>query len=88
MQRLVDLSPERAAAIAASAGMRLKIINKRQKGVFRAKNTKLPGVINLFAASGPRGSFHEWAMSQSVVGYWQLKLPYYSFTVSNISFSN
>lgn len=72
VQRLVDLSPERAAAIAAAAGMRLKIINKRQKGVFRAKNTKLPGVINLFAASGPRGSFHEWSMSTDKINWTEL----------------
>jgi hypothetical protein len=72
VQRLVDASPEQAAVIANYACMKLKVFHKKQKEVFRAKNNMLPGVIDLFAAGGPRGSFHEWCMSTDKITWTEL----------------
>jgi hypothetical protein len=63
VQTAVNAAPALAEAIAAKASMRIRISNIRQKVVFHAKNSLVPGAVELFAP-GVRGRcFHEWAIS-------------------------
>jgi hypothetical protein len=69
VQTAVNASPALADSIAAKASMRIRISVIRQKVVFHAKNSLVPGAVELYAP-GVRGRcFHEWAISPDGINW-------------------
>ncbi len=62
VQGIADADPANSEAIILSAGMKVKILTIRGKGVFAVRNSDVSGTVFLFAKGGGPRTSHDWQM--------------------------